>query len=86
MGFASVLGIGDSNEVPAVREFLGEAVTYAEAVLLLDDGAAWDRVTAALYRKKALTGDEVRSLVAAPDSKTPELAAAVDGLADELEG
>ena len=86
VGFASVLGIGDSNEVPAVREFLGEAVTYAEAVLRLDDGAAWDRVTSTLYRKKALTGDEVRSLVAASDSKTPELAAALDGLAEESAG
>ena len=84
VGFASALGIGDSNEVPAVREFLGEAVTYAEVVLVgTDDGAAWDRVTSALYRKKALTGDEVRSLVEASDAENAEMIAK---RADELKG
>ena len=47
---------------------MGEAVECAGIILSHDDGLAWERVTTALLRKKYLTGDEVRAIVAEGDA------------------
>ncbi|MSR23011.1 MAG: hypothetical protein EXR92_05645 [Gemmatimonadetes bacterium] len=60
---AGVLGVGRSSDDPAVQEWMSSRVMLAGEILFADDGAAWDRVAAALLRKKVLTGDQVRSLV-----------------------
>lgn len=64
---AGILGIGESNEDPAVCEWMAARVKDAGAALISDDGAAWDRVRVALARKRCLTGDEVLSLVQLAD-------------------
>jgi hypothetical protein len=60
---AHVLGIGDSDADPAVRAWGAERVEEAGQILEADDGVAWDRVTAALRRKKRLTVDQVLCIV-----------------------
>lgn len=52
---------------PVVREWRDAQIAEAARVLHVDTGAAWDRVAAALLRKKHLSGDEVRALVAQAD-------------------
>ena len=68
----TLLGItfNHADPPPAVREWLAAQIKEADRVLHVDGGAAWDRVMAALLRKKDLTGDEVRALVAEVDRES----------------
>lgn len=62
---ASALDIGNSTADAAVREWLSLRCSAAAEVLIdEDDGAAWDRVTAALLERGRLSGDEVRAIEA----------------------
>jgi len=62
---ATLLGVNfnPADPPPAVREWCAAQIAEADRVLHVDGGAAWDRVMAALLRKKDLSGDEVRALV-----------------------
>lgn len=46
-----------------VKRFIERAADRASMALCVDEGAAWDRLTAALLRKRHLSGDEVHALV-----------------------
>ena len=71
---AAVLGIGNSTEQPAVKQWVADSVERATKVLVTyDDGAAWDLVTSALLECEELTGDEVRSIVGPPLAEAEEL-------------
>lgn len=59
--------IGRFRNDPAVRAWLNERTKAARRILHRDGGAAWDRVRLTLERKKYLTGDEVRELIAESD-------------------
>lgn len=62
---ASALGIGNSTEEEAVRDFISSRYQRAVEVLIDEDkSAAWGRVTAALLERERLSGDEVRDIVA----------------------
>jgi hypothetical protein len=65
---ASRLGVGNSTDEEAVRNFVDTAVSNAEAVLTQDTGVAWERVTTSLLRKKRLTAQEVRRIVQESDT------------------
>ena len=60
---AGILGIGTSNEDPAVKDFMSSSFERADEVLMEDDGAGWDRVAQALLGGRALTGAYVRALL-----------------------
>jgi hypothetical protein len=67
---AGVLGVGNSSDEEDVRAFVSAAVATAkEALEGRDDGIAWERVTTALLRKTALTGDDVRAIVREADAE-----------------
>ena len=59
---ADVLGLGQSNQDPAVRGFIASAYVRAEKILH-GDREGWDGVAQALLDRQALTGDEVRALL-----------------------
>lgn len=60
--YADRLGIAD---LPA---FLADCINEAAALLLVDEGVTWDRLTTVLLRKRMLRGDDVRAIVAQADT------------------
>lgn len=66
VAMAGALGIGDEARPKWLSDQCNAAAVLLEAC---DDGAAWDRVRAVLERKRYLTGDEVRDLVAESDTR-----------------
>lgn len=58
------LGIGESTDDPAMKEWIQVRLERAETLLRQDDADAWNRVGAALLQAGKLSGDEVRGLVA----------------------
>jgi hypothetical protein len=70
---AGVLGLGESTNDPAVKDFMTRSIKRAGEALDRDGGRAWDTISEALLDKKALTGDEVRYLIQyADDHARPE--------------
>ena len=70
---AAVLGLGESSNDPAIRDFMTRSIKRAGEALDRDGGRAWDIITEALMEKKALTGDQVRYLIQyADDQAQPE--------------
>lgn len=65
-----LLGVKFSLTDPprVVTQWLTAQLNDASELLQADGGVAWDRVTAALLRKKHLSGDEVRVLVGQADA------------------
>jgi hypothetical protein len=61
VGSAKALGVSDDDLPTFIIDRANEAID----LLHVDDGVAWDRVAIALQRKRVLTGDEVRKIVAA---------------------
>lgn len=65
------LGYGKSSTDQAMKSWLKAAFRRAAAILAADGGIAWDRVTMALLRKRELSGDEVKGLVAGDQERPP---------------
>lgn len=59
---AGVLGFDLSTSEPAVQAFMRNAFVRATLILSQDDGAAWNRVCAALVKRRRLTGALVAAL------------------------
>ena len=67
---AGLLGVGRKFKTPAVQSFLNSSLIRAQIDLQkMDAGKAWDRVTTALFRKKHLTGDEIKKIITESDAE-----------------
>lgn len=64
MQIAGLLGIGETSAEPAVRAFMATAFDKAAQVLEADGGHGVERVAAALYERRYLSGAEVAAIVA----------------------
>lgn len=62
-----LVAFNPADPPPAVTQWLTARLNDADALLHADGGAAWDRATATLLRKKGLSGEEVRTLVGQAD-------------------
>jgi hypothetical protein len=61
--------LGASSGEERVKMFIKAAVERAAEVLFQDDSRAWALVAEALRKRRTLTGDEVRILIAVADDR-----------------